>query len=379
MSWQEKTTMSLRQEFVQLAQAEEANLRQLCRRFGISPKTGYKWLARYVQSGEAGLDDRSRRPQHSPTRTSAAIEERVLAVRREHPSWGPRKLRVLLERAGVSPLPAPSTLNAILHRHDQISGAATLAHRPFVRFEHAAPNQLWQMDFKGHFALQSGRCHPLTVLDDHSRFALGLDACPNEQTATVQERLRAIFTRYGLPVGMLMDNGAPWGSTQTETWTVLTIWLVRLGIGIHHGRPYHPQTQGKDERFHRTLAEEVLAQHVLLDLVHTQAVFDRWRDDYNLVRPHGALGLAVPASRYQPSPRAFSERLSPIEYGTGEEVRKVHASADITFHGRAYKIGHAFAGLPVALRPTDMDGVWTVYFQHQPIKTLDERQLIPDN
>jgi transposase InsO family protein len=378
MAWQETTTMSLRQEFVHLAHAEEANIRQLCQRFAISPKTGYKWLARAAQGGEAGLADRSRRPRHSPTQTHPAIEQQVVALRAAHPSWGPRKLRVLLERSQLSPLPSTSTLSAILRRQGQITEAARVAHRPFVRFEHAAPNQLWQMDFKGHFALQRGRCHPLTVLDDHSRFALGLEACPNEQTATVQERLRGIFTRYGLPVGMLMDNGGPWGSNHTETWTALTIWLVRLGIGIHHGRPYHPQTQGKEERFHRTLAEEVLAQHVLLDLVHAQGVFDRWRDQYNLVRPHEALGLAVPASRYQPSPRAFPAQLPPIDYNVGEEVRRVQRTAEIDFHGRSYKIGRAFVGLPVALRPTDHDGVWTVYFRHQPIKTLDERTHPPD-
>jgi transposase InsO family protein len=279
----------------------------------------------------------------------------------------------------VSPLPATSTLSAILLRHGQIGASASRAHRAFVRFEQAAPNQLWQMDFKGHFALQCGRCHPLTVLDDHARFAVGLEACPNEQTTTVQTRLRAIFTRYGLPAGMLMDNGGAWGSNQAESWTPLTVWLVRLGIAIHHGRPYHPQTQGKDERFHRTLAEEVIAQHVLLDLAHTQAVFDRWRDEYNLVRPHEALGLAVPASRYQPSPRAFPDRLPPIEYGSGEEVRKVQTTAEISFHGHTYKIGHAFAGLAVALRPTEVDGLWAVYFGHQPIKTIDERPTILDN
>jgi transposase InsO family protein len=379
MSWQEKTTMSLRQEFVELAQVDAANIRLLCRRFQISPKTGYKWLARYGVSGESGLSDRSRRPQSSPAQTDAVIEQRVLAVRAEHPTWGPRKLRVLLERAGVSPLPATSTLSAILKRHGQIAEAASLAHHPFVRFEQAAPNQLWQMDFKGHFALQRGRCHPLTVLDDHSRFSLGLEACPNEQTLTVQTRLRAIFTRYGLPVGMLMDNGGPWGSNQAVTWTALTVWLVRLGIAIHHGRPYHPQTQGKEERFHRTLAEDVIAQHVLLDLVHTQTVFDRWRDEYNLIRPHEALGLAVPASRYQPSPRAFPDRLPPIEYNAGEEVRKVQSTAEIYFHGRTYKIGHAFAGLAVALRPTEVEGTWAVYFGHQRIKTLDEWTPILDN
>jgi transposase InsO family protein len=379
MSWQEKTTMFLRQEFVQLAQVDEANMRLLCRRFAISPKTGYKWLTRYAESGVSGLSDRSRRPQRCPAQTGAAIERRVLALRAEHPTWGPRKLRVLLERVGVSPLPATSTLSAILLRHGQIEASASRAHRPFVRFEQAAPNQLWQMDFKGHFALQCGRCHPLTVLDDHARFAVGLEACPNEQTTTVQTRLRAIFTRYGLPAGMLMDNGGAWGSNQAESWTPLTVWLVRLGIAIHHGRPYHPQTQGKDERFHRTLAEEVIAQHVLLDLAHTQAVFDRWRDEYNLVRPHEALGLAVPASRYQPSPRAFPDRLPPIDYGSGDEVRKVQTTAEISFHGRTYKIGHAFAGLAVALRPTEIDGLWAVYFGHQPIKTIDERPSLLDN
>jgi transposase InsO family protein len=351
----------------------------LCRRFQISPKTGYKWLTRYAANGEGGLSDRSRRPQSSPAQTDAVLEQRVLAVRAEHPTWGPRKLRVLLEREGLSPLPATSTLSAILKRHGQIAEAATLAHRPFERFEHAAPNQLWQMDFKGHFALQRGRCHPLTVLDDHSRFSLGLEACPNEQTATVQTRLRAIFTRYGLPVGMLMDNGGPWGSNQAVSWTALTVWLVRLGIAIHHGRPYHPQTQGKEERFHRTLAEDVLAQHVLLDLAHTQAVFDRWRDEYNLVRPHEALALAVPASRYQPSPRSLPDRLPPLEYNSGEEVRKVQTTAEIYFRGRTYKIGHAFAGLPVALRPTEIDGTWAVYLGHQRIKTLDERASVLDN
>jgi transposase InsO family protein len=379
MSWQEKTTMSLRQEFVQLAQLDAANIRLLCRRFQISPKTGYKWLARYGENGESGLRDRSRRPQSSPAHTDAAIEQRVLTLRAEHPTWGPRKLRVLLEREAVSPLPATSTLSAILKRHGQIAEDASLAHRPFERFEHAAPNQLWQMDFKGHFALQRGRCHPLTVLDDHSRFSLGLEACPNEQTPTVQTRLRAIFTRYGLPVGMLMDNGGPWGSNQAVSWTALTVWLVRLGIAIHHGRPYHPQTQGKEERFHRTLAEDVIAQHVLLDLAHTQAVFDRWRDEYNLVRPHEALALAVPASRYQPSPRSLPDRLPPLEYNSGEEVRKVQTTAEIYFRGRTYKIGHAFAGLPVALRPTEIDGTWAVYLGHQRIKTLDERATILDN
>jgi len=266
MSWQEKTTMSLRQEFVQLAQSDAANMRLLCRRFAISPKTGYKWLKRYAESGASGLSDRSRRPQRSPTQTAGALEQRVLTLRAEHPTWGPRKLRVLLEREGVRALPATSTLSAILQRHGQIASSATLVHRPFVRFEQAAPNQLWQMDFKGHFATDTARCHPFTVLDDHSRFALGLEACCDQRTQTVQQRLSSIFRTQGLPERITMDNGSPWGGKSDHHFTPLTAWLIRLGVHVSHSRPYHPQTQGKDERFHRTLGDELLRRRSFANL-----------------------------------------------------------------------------------------------------------------
>jgi len=378
MSWQEKTTMSLRQEFVQLAQSDAANMRLLCRRFAISPKTGYKWLKRYAESGASGLSDRSRRPQRSPTQTAGALEQRVLTLRAEHPTWGPRKLRVLLEREGVRALPATSTLSAILQRHGQIAASATLAHRPFVRFEQAAPNLLWQMDFKGHFPVQTGRCHPLCVLDDHSRFALGLAACADEQTATVRACLTTIFTRYGLPERMLMDNGPPWGTSSPVRWTPLTVWLLRLGIGVSHGRPYHPQTQGKDERFHRTVQEELLARQVLLDLPHAQQAFDTWRDTYNQLRPHEALDLVPPIQRYQPSPRSFPTELPPIAYEPGDQVRKVQKPGELFFHGHVVRINPAFVGQSVALRPTHADGVWALYFCAQPIATIDERALSRD-
>src|SRR5262249_28011286 len=159
-------------------------------------------------------------------------------------------------------------------------------HRPYQRFEHDAPNCLWQMDFKGHFATQTARCHPLTVLDDHSRFAVGLQACPDQRTETVKDRLTHIFRRYGLPQRMTRDNGSPWGSDADHRFTPLTVWLMRLDIRVSHSRPYHPQTQGKDERFHKTLGLELLRDRFFRDLAQAQRCFDDWRYVYNLQRPH---------------------------------------------------------------------------------------------
>lgn len=375
MPWQEQSTMSLRDEFVWLARAEGANRTRLCQRFGISRKTGYKWLAR-AQEDPAGLADHSRRPHICPQQTSAAVEARVVAERVAHPTWGGRKLRARLCQQGLSGVPSASTITAILARH-ALLGPGAGEPRAWQRFEHPAPNLLWQMDFKGHFALQTTgqRCHPFTVLDDHSRFALGLVACRDEQTATVQAALTALFTRYGLPERLLADNGSPWGGAEdpAHPWTRLTVWLLRLGIAVSHGRAYHPQTQGKEERFHRTLREELLARRVLLTLAQAQQAFDTWRDEYNLIRPHAALGDAVPASRYQPSPRPFPASLPPLSYETSDQVRMVHDGGRITFHGRTYRVGQAFTTFPVAVRPTDQDGHWCVYFATHPIASLDER------
>jgi len=269
--WSEKSIMSQRHEFVMLFEQEGVNRRELCRRFGISPTSGYRLLARWRQEGAAGLADRSRRPQHSPGRSAADLEARVLAVRDEHPAWGGRKLRRRLQDQGHREVPSASTMTAILHRHGRIAAAAGAGHQPFARFERAAPNELWQMDYKGHFATAAGRCHPLTVIDDHSRYAVGLRACGDEREGTVQAELTAIFRRHGLPQRMLMDNGSPWGSSDAEhrhTW--LGLWLLELGVAVSRGRPYHPQTQGKDERFHRTLMAEVIGRRAFADLAECQ-------------------------------------------------------------------------------------------------------------
>jgi transposase InsO family protein len=299
------------------------------------------------------------------------MEQKVIWVRQRHPAWGARKIRYRLLAMGIEGVPASSTVHAILVRHGWIDPKESAKHRAFQRFEHEAPNRLWQMDFKGDFATAQGRCYPLTVLDDHSRFAVGLQACANQQTSTVKERLSAIFRRYGLPDRMTMDNGSPWGSDAEHRYTPLTAWLIRLEVGVSHSRPYHPQTQGKDERFHRTLGLELLNNRSFRDLGQLQRCFDDWRHLYNLERPHEALGMAVPASRYQPSPRAFPETLPPIHYNSQDIVRKVQQGGEIWFRGRPFKIGNAFYGYPVALRPSPLDGVFLVFFCRQQVASIN--------
>lgn len=373
MPWQECSTMSLRQEFLSLANQPGSNFSQLCGRFGISRKTGYKWRRRGEQSGASGLADRSRRPQHSPRRSEPAIEQQVLTIRDQY-GWGARKIKSCLDRTGQGPL-AKSTVHAILRRHERVTNSPDQVSGAYQRFEQERPNQLWQMDFKGHYRLGNHqRCHPLTVLDDHSRYSLCLQACRNEQTGTVQQQLTLTFRRYGLPERMLMDNGSPWGNDREHPYTPLTVWLLRLGIAVSHSRPYHPQTQGKDERFHRSLKVEVLAQRVFADFVRMQVRFDQWRYCYNHVRPHEALAMAVPASRYQPSQRSFPEQLPPLEYGATDQVRKVQSGGKISFRNREFRIGKAFRGYPVALRPTAQDGLYDVYFATHRISQIDLHQ-----
>jgi transposase InsO family protein len=376
MPWREVTRVLLRKEFVAMALQPGCNRRELCRRFGITPKTAYKWLGRYAREGASGLQDRSRRPRRSPARTVAPVERRVIQLRREaRNSWGGRKLaRLLAEQGG--PRLAPSTITGILRRAGLLDPALAPGQRAWQRFQRAAPNELWQMDFKGHLPLVNRlRCHPLTVLDDHSRFALVLKACADERGETVRGALTSAFRRYGVPAAMLMDNGGPWGRDREHRFTVLSLWLVRLGIRVSHGAAYHPQTQGKDERFHRTLNFELLRHFNFTDLDHCQREFDRFRDRYNLLRPHDALGLATPASRYRPSSIPFPETLPPIEYPPGLEVRKVQAEGWFSYRGRDFRVSKALRGLPIALRPVPAcDSQREVLFCHQLVTLIDLNQ-----
>ena len=379
MAWKECDRVSLRREFVSLGRVEGANIAALCERFGISRKTGYKWLSRFRENGEVGLADRSRRPHRFRSPTADAIEQAVLAVRDEHPAWGGRKIRRRLQDLEQEGVPAASTITAILHRHGRISAEESAKRRAIIRFERSDPNELWQMDFKGEFKMTNGGwCHPLTVLDDHSRYSLVLQACSNQRRPTVQTWLESAFRRYGLPRAMLMDNGPPWGvPCAPGTRSVLTVWLMDLDIAVHHGRPYHPQTQGKEERFHRTLKLELLQGRTFDDLKQTQGRFDPWRQMYNQDRPHEALKMAVPASRYRVSSREYHDHPSRFEHDTSFEVRRVGPKGRIVFQGCNYYIGRAFGGRWIGVRATPEDGHWDVYYRTFRVGTISRRQGRP--
>ncbi len=370
--------MEQRREFVMLFEQEGVNRRELCRGFGISPQTGYALARRHREEGASGLVGRSRRPKRSPGRTAEAIEALVLEVRDAHPMWGGRKIARRLRDLGHAGVPSASTVTEVLRRHQRLDPAASAARERPQRFERTAPNELWQMDFKGHFAHAQGRCHPLTVLDDHSRYALGVRACGDETESTVTAELKAIFRRYGLPQQMLMDNGSPWGSCHAEhRYTALEVWLMTLGIAVIHGRPYHPQTQGKDERFHRTLAAEAIGRRYFADLADCQRRFDHWRIVYNTERPHEAIDLATPIARYRPSERPFPEKLEPFDYGAGAVLRRVDGEGRLHFRSHTLKLGRAFIGEQVAVRPAVLDGCFDVFFCGHNVANFDLNEAAP--
>lgn len=379
MGWSEVSIMSVRREFVRLARQEGANVRELCRRYGISPTTGYKWIGRGAEQTET-YEDRPRKPLHSPNRTDRAVEELILAIRDEHPFWNARKIRHLLrpQLGADQHLPAASTVGQILKRNGRISEAASAAAHVWHRFEHDAPNELSQIDFKGYFETGQGRCYPLTMVDDHSRYSQILKACTNERTETVKAHLIESFRRIGLPKRMNMDNGNPWGNPTGDRYTKLTVWLIQLGVGISHSRPWHPQTNGKDERFHRTLKREVLGTRWFSTMAEVQKEFDHWREIYNHERPHEALAMEVPASRYRASMRCYPEVLPPIDYHASDVIRTVRPNGQVCFEGSSYYVGQAFGGQRVALRLTDEDGVWGVFFCHERVATVNRRESLAE-
>jgi transposase InsO family protein len=275
-----------------------------------------------------------------------------------------------LQHEGVPDPPAPSTIARILRRH----GIAPLQPAPTPatqRFEAERPNALWQMDCLGPLTLGDGQASLLSILDDHSRFLLALAVLPNQQHDTIQPLVEATFARYGLPERYLFDNGPPWGTSGQPGWTRIEVWLYRLGIRVSHGRPYHAQTQGKVERWHRTLRAELLGWQHFADAAALQRACTAFRDRYNLERPHEALTFAVPSRRYQPSARALPVELPAVEYAPELQTRMVKRHGVIAFAGRRWFVGTALGGEAVGLQRTTEPHRYTVWYGPLQLGVLD--------
>lgn len=360
MPWPEKTQMALREEFTLRALEPGANLSELCREYGISRKTGYKWKDRFQTHGVAGLADMSRRPHSAPLRASGEVVLAVIDQRRVHPRWGPKKLRAVLARSTTpAELPSVRTVARILERADlvlhrrraPVSSASTVAPSPQV----SGPNDLWTLDFKGWWRTSNGqRAEPLTVRDAFSRYVLCADLLEGTSTDLVRRSFEALFERFGLPLALQMDNGSPFANTRSPGGlTRLSAWWVSLGIKLIRGRPAHPQDNGAHERMHLDMrfdVEDVGAA----DLVGQREALARWMLEFNHQRPHEALEMAVPASRYQVSTRRYLGQRK-AWYPAGFELRQVNRKGYVKIHGHAHYVTLALSGYAVGVRMCEGD------------------------
>jgi transposase InsO family protein len=373
MPWEVHPVPELRSALVHSIRHAGLTVAEAARRYGVSRQTAHTWLKRYDAEPDRPLVDRPRRPHHSPGRTPEDAERAVLAAR-DRWGWGPRKLRVALLRDG-QPAPPARTIAAILSRHGRIRPAAAAAAAPPQRFERADPNDLWQLDFKGPLEVARLRVTPLSVLDDHSRYLLALRPCTDMTYATVQAALWDLFGDVGLPAALLCDNAFAAKNSGVGL-SAFDAWLIRLGIRPAHGRPYHPQTQGKVERFHGTLQAELWPRVRRDTLEHFAADLEAFRPVYNAVRPHEALGDEPPVTRWRPSPRRRPGRVPEMTYPTGAEVRRVGQVGDVRWRGCRIMAGRGLAGEPV--RVEEQDGQVEVYYGPHRVRCLSAAGLRRD-
>lgn len=370
MAWKERTVEQMREEFVKRVLAQEASKAALCREYGISRVTGDKWIERF-QDGEL-MSDRSRAPKNCPGKTSVETESEIVRIRQKHPALGAVKLRQIMLNSGYTDLPCARTFNNIFQRHDLISREESLAATPYLRFEKAVPNEMWQADFKGHFPMENGvRCHPLNIIDDCSRFNLCIEALEKETFNAVKPIMERLFREYGLPFSFLCDNGNPWGTAQSLGYSRFEVWLMELGILTLHGRPRHPQTQGKEERFNRSFTRECLKGKTFADNDHAQKCFDEYRTFYNEERPHFALDLDVPVNHYTASSRQMPEHIAVWEYGPEYQLCKVKETGYFNYKGQGYFLSEAFAGKTIAVRDSHLPGQVTLVFRQFKIGRID--------
>ncbi len=370
--------MDERLRFVVSARSGHFTIAALCRRYGVSRKTGYKWLARYEADGRAGLRERSRAPRRRPQALSMEMVAALMETRRLYPSWGPRKLAAWLQRRMPDVRwPAPSTIGDVFRRQ----GVPLATRRPRRRSLHpgrphvvaTAPNHVWTADFKGQFRLRNGVewCVPLTVADLHSRYLLAVRAMHTTDAHAVQDDFTRLFREVGLPRVILTDNGPPFASTGLLGLTTLSVWWIRLGIHPLRIEPSRPDQNGAHERMHRTLKAETTWPRAG-NRVAQQRRFNHFRQVYNLERPHEALDQHTPASRWRPSRRAFPERLPLPDYPSHFEERIVSDTGMIALHSTPIRLTSALRGERVGLEETD-DGVWSVHFCHVLLGRLDQR------
>ena len=370
MAWEERTVEQMREEFVRRELAQEQSKAALCREYGISRPTGDKWIERF-QTGQS-MSDQSRAPKTIPGRIPAELEDKIVQLRKQYPAIGAVKLRRMMEDAGHTDLPCARTFNNIFRRHDLIGQEESAAATPIQRFEKAAPNEMWQADFKGHFRMKNGyRCHPLNILDDCSRFNLCIEALENETYDAVKPVMERLFREYGLPFSFLCDNGNPWGTAQSLGYSKFEVWLMELGILTLHGRPRHPQTQGKEERFNRSFTRECLKGKEFKDKAHAQSYFDEYRIFYNEVRPHFALDLEVPAMHYQSSKKQFPNKIEVWEYESEYKLCKVKETGYFNYDGQGFFLSEAFGGKTIAVRESHLPGQLTLVFRNFIIGRID--------
>jgi putative transposase len=359
--------------FVGAAKRRLSTFTSLCATFGISTKTGYKWLGQFECDGVDGLHEKSRRPKSNSRALAPDMRDRVLALRHKHSTWGPRKLVAWLEANEPHwELPAPSTVGLLLKRRGlvRIPREARRVREPRMSTplsDAVEPNALWSMDFKGDFLLGGGeRCHPLTITDNFSRYLLRLKALVEEYTDLVWRELVRTFSEYGLPLAMRVDNQQPWCAPKGDLGlTKLAAKLIRLGIRLERIATGKPQENGRHERFHLTLKQDT-ALPPAMTFAAQQRRFDDFRHVYNDDRPHESLGQKTPASAYTTSPRAFPARLPTAEYPAWFEIQRINAGGFLTWRGGRYFLSGALAHELVGLIEVD-DGCWEVWFCTLPL------------
>jgi putative transposase len=365
MPWRHTSPMDQKTQFIADYLRRTLSLTELCERYNVSRKTGYKWIERYLKHGPLGLDERSRKPPSSPHQTPTHVAEALIELRQHHPSWGAKKLLSMLQKRHPNwPLPARSTVCEILRRHGLVPTKRRRRHighpgKPTSQI--LAPNDVWSADFKGPFKMGDGLCcYPLTVADGYSRFLLGCHALFSTQVVEAKPVFIRLFKECGLPQRIRTDNGVPCATNTLGRLSQLSAWWVRLGIFPELIEPGKPQQNGRHERRHRTLKAETTRPPAATRRAQ-QRTFDRFRPAFTCERPHEALDRQTPAARDEVSPRVMPTKLPPLEYPDRFEVRSVSANGGIRWHHQWVNVSHTCVGEYVGLEEID-DGVWNVYF-----------------